>query len=45
MATIQSSRLVNVKDRGALIKPSIDVHTVCIETKIVFREYNYAYYQ
>jgi len=42
LATTQNSRLANVKDRGALIKLSIDVQTVCIETEKVFREYNYA---
>jgi len=42
LATTQSSRLVTVKDRGSLIKPSMDVQRICIETEKVFREYNYA---
>lgn len=39
LAITHNSRIANVKDRGALIKPSIDVQTVCIETEKVFREY------
>lgn len=41
METTQNSRLATVKDRGSLIKPSMDVQTVCIVTEQVFREYNY----
>lgn len=42
LATTQNSKLATVKDRGSLIKPSLDVQTVCIVTEKVFREYNYA---
>lgn len=35
----QASKLGQIKDRGALMKPSLDVQTICIETEKVFRGY------